>query len=197
MKFIRRIVKDCNSIVFLDFEATDSSMEIISIGAIKAELDSKKQIKSYDKGFKCYVYTETKISPFIEEMTGITNELLDKEGISFEEAINRLSKYVGDPTHINEYDRNLNGLSAQDLIERFAPARMQDMEKDKSELGKTQYTAKSEYKVVRIDSFEQARQYGKYNDWCLAQPNGKGMFDRYTSDGVYTNQLIFLKGFTF
>lgn len=101
MKFIRRIVKDCNSIVFLDFEATDSSMEIISIGAIKAELDSKKQIKSYDKGFKCYVYTETKISPFIEEMTGITNELLDNEGISFEEAINRLSKYVGDPTFVH------------------------------------------------------------------------------------------------
>ena len=101
MKFIRRIVKDASTIVFLDFEATESSMEIISIGAIKAELDSKKQIKSYDKGFKCYVYTDTLITPFIEEMTGINNELLKREGITFEEAINRLSKYIGNPTFVH------------------------------------------------------------------------------------------------
>lgn len=139
---------------------------------------------------------DKKIGKFI---LGVTRMYLDGQlrNATTIANLNTTLKYVGDPTHINEYDRNLNGLSAQDLIERFAPARMQDMEKDKSELGKTQYTAKSEYKVVRIDSFEQARQYGKYNDWCLAQPNGKGMFDRYTSDGVYTNQLIFLKGFTF
>ena len=98
MKFIRQTVKDCNTAVFLDFEATESSMEIISIGAIKAELDSKKQIKSFDKGFKCYVYTDTPITPFIEEMTGIDNGLLRKEGITFEEAINKLTRYVGDPT---------------------------------------------------------------------------------------------------
>ena len=72
MKFIRKIVKDANTIVFLDFEATESTMEIISIGAVKAELDSKKQIKSYDKGFKCYVYTDTLITPFIEENTSVT-----------------------------------------------------------------------------------------------------------------------------
>ena len=109
--------------------------------------------------------------------------------------LNSTLKYVGDPTHINEYDRNLNGMSAQDLIERFAPARMQDMEKDKAELGKTQYTAKNEYKVVRIDSFEQARQYGKYNNWCLAQPSGEDMFDTYTSDGVNQLYIILRDGF--
>ena len=109
--------------------------------------------------------------------------------------LNSTLKYVGDPTHINEYDRNLNGMSAQDLIERFAPARMQDMEKDKAELSKTQYRENSAYKIVRIDSFEQARQYGKYNDWCLAQPNGKDMFDSYTSDGVNQLYIILRDGF--
>ena len=109
--------------------------------------------------------------------------------------LNSTLKYVGDPTHINEYDRNLNGMSAQDLIERFAPARKQDMEKDKAELSKTQYRENSAYKIVRIDSFEQARQYGKYNDWCLAQPDGKGMFERYTSDGVNQLYIILRDGF--
>ena len=109
--------------------------------------------------------------------------------------LNSTLKYVGDPTHINEYDRNLNGMSAQDLIDRFAPARMQDMEKDKAELSKTQYRENSAYKIVRIDSFEQARQYGKYNDWCLAQPNGEDMFDSYTSDGVNQLYIILRDGF--
>ena len=57
-------------------------------------------------------------------------------------------------------------------------------------MGKTQYTKHPEYKIVRIDSFEQAAQYGRYNDWCLAQPNGKYNYDQYTSDGV--NQLYFI-----
>ena len=137
---------------------------------------------------------DKKIGKFI---LGVTRMFLDGQ-LSDATTIANLNstlKYVGDPTHINEYDRNLNGMSAQDLIDRFAPARMQDMEKDKSELGKAQYTAKNEYKVVRIDSFEQARQYGKYNDWCLAQPNGKGMFDRYTSDGVNQLYIILRDGF--
>ena len=137
---------------------------------------------------------DKKIGKFI---LGVTRMFLDGQ-LSDATTIANLNstlKYVGDPTHINEYDRNLNGMSAQDLIDRFAPARMQDMEKDKAELGQAQYTAKKEYKVVRIDSFEQARQYGKYNDWCLAQPNGKGMFDRYTSEGVNQLYIILRDGF--
>ena len=137
---------------------------------------------------------DKKIGKFI---LGVTRMFLDGE-LSDATTIANLNttlKYVGDPTHINEYDRNLNGLSAQDLIDRFAPARKQDMEKDKAELGKTQYTAKNEYKVVRIDSFEQARQYGGYNDWCLAQPNGENMYNSYTSDGVNQLYIILRDGF--
>ena len=137
---------------------------------------------------------DKKIGKFI---LGVTRMYLDGQlGDSSTVAnLNTTLKYVGDPTHIKEYDRNLNGLSAQDLIERFAPARKQDMEKDKTELGKAQYTAKNEYKVLRIDSFEQARQYGGYNDWCLAQPDGKNMYDSYTSEGVNQLYIILRDGF--
>ena len=137
---------------------------------------------------------DKKIGKFI---LGVTRMYLDGQ-LSDATTIANLNstlKYVGDPTHINEYDRNLNGMSAQDLIERFAPARMQDMEKDKAELGKAQYTAKKEYKVVRIDSFEQARQYGKYNDWCLAQPHGENMYNSYTSNGMNQLYIILRDGF--
>ena len=137
---------------------------------------------------------DKKIGKFI---LGVTRMFLDGQlGDATTIAnLNSTLKYVGDPTHINEYDRNLNGMSAQDLIERFAPAKKQDMEKDKAELGRTQYTAKNEYKVVKIDSFEQAEQYGEYNDWCLAQPDGKNMYDSYTSEGVNQLYIILRDGF--
>ena len=95
MKIINEVLKDANKLVFLDFEATETSQEIISIGAVKADLDNKKQIKSHDKGFKCYIYTDTKITPIIEKMTGINNKLLKEKGISFENALQKLESYIG------------------------------------------------------------------------------------------------------
>ena len=41
MKTINELLNDSNRIIFLDFEATQFSQEIIAIGAIKAELDNK------------------------------------------------------------------------------------------------------------------------------------------------------------
>ena len=105
-------------------------------------------------------------------------------------SLNQTLKYIVTPAHYNEYDRNLNGLSAQQLIDRFKQARTDDLEKDKAELGNAQYAENPEYEIVRIDSFEQAAQYGGYNDWCLAQPNGEANYDQYTSDGL--NQLYFI-----
>ena len=105
-------------------------------------------------------------------------------------SLNQTLKYIVTPAHYNEYDRNLNGLSAQQLIDRFKLARTDDLEKDKAELAKTQYVERPEYNIVRIDSFEQATQYGGYNDWCLAQDDGEYNYDQYTSNGV--NQLYFI-----
>ena len=122
----------------------------------------------------------------------LDGQLRDATAIS---NLNSTLKYVRDPTHINEYDRNLNGLSAEELIGRFATVRTQDMEKDKAEIRKSQFQEKKEYKVIRIDSFDQIRQYGKYNDWCLAQDNGKNMYDTYTSNGVNQLYLILRDGF--
>ena len=123
---------------------------------------------------------------------GVTRMYLDRQisDASTISSLNQTLKYIVTPAHYNEYDRNLNGLSAQQLIDRFKQARTDDLEKDKAELGTAQYTEHPEYKIVRIDSFEQAKQYGGYNDWCLAQPNGEANYDQYTSDGL--NQLYFI-----
>ena len=45
MKFINKLLNDANEIIFMDFEGTQLTQEIIAIGAIKIELDNKKRIK--------------------------------------------------------------------------------------------------------------------------------------------------------
>lgn len=122
----------------------------------------------------------------------VNNELNDGET---QARLNTVLKYVSDPTHVNQYDRNLNNLSAEELIRRFASVQVQDMEKDRNEVGSIQREVNSDYTVVPINSFEEAAKYGKYNDWCLAQENGEGMYDEYTKKGI--NQLYFIirKGF--
>ena len=123
---------------------------------------------------------------------GVARMYLDRQisDASTISSLNQTLKYIVTPAHYNEYDRNLNGLSAQQLIDRFKQARTDDLEKDKAVLGNAQYTENPEYEIVRIDSFEQATQYGEYNDWCLAQDDGEVNYDQYTSDGV--NQLYFI-----
>ena len=103
MKTINELLNDSNRIIFLDFEATQFSQEIIAIGAIKAELDNKKMIKKCDEGIKIYVYTDTSVDGLIENLTGINQELLNKEGVSFVSAIERLKKYVGENLNFTSF----------------------------------------------------------------------------------------------
>ena len=128
---------------------------------------------------------------------GVTRMFLDGElgDANTIARINSTLKYVADSTHINQYDRNLNGMSAEELIERFAPVRAQDMENDKAALGKVKFNENNDYKVIRIDSFDQIHPYGKYNDWCLAQDNGENMYEKYTADGSNQLYLILRNGF--
>ena len=115
---------------------------------------------------------------------GVTRMFLDRQ-ITDARTISQLNttlEYVSSDAHINEYDRNLNGMSAQDLIQRFAKAVSDDFEKNKSDINSMNFEGKSQYNIVRIDSFEQAQQYGKYTSWCVT--HDENMFNSYTNDGI-------------
>ena len=101
--------------------------------------------------------------------------------------LNSTLKLVASDAHINEYDRNLNGLSAQGLIQRFAKAMSDNLEAEKSEIAQMTFDSPSDYEIVRIDSFEQAEEYGHYVSWCVT--HDENMFNSYTSDGI--NQFYF------
>ena len=93
--------------------------------------------------------------------------------------------------HLDEYDRNLNGLSAQELINRFAQTRRDNVDAEKGEIDSMDFSQGSKYQIVPINSFEEAQNYYKYTNpnsrWCLTHMDD--MFDSYTNDGI--NQIYF------
>lgn len=101
--------------------------------------------------------------------------------------LNSTLKLVASDAHINEYDRNLNGMSCQELIQRFAKAMSDNLEAERNEVGQMVFDTPSDYDIVRIDSFEQAEKYGQYVSWCVT--HDENMFNSYTSEGI--NQFYF------
>lgn len=108
--------------------------------------------------------------------------------------INRLNstlKYVMSDAHINEYDRNLNGLSANELINRFSSAMNADTEKERNEVNQMRFNEGSDYEIVRIDDFDEACEYNRYmykgSPWCITYSQEN--YNNYTRRG--TNQIYF------
>lgn len=84
--------------------------------------------------------------------------------------------------HYNEYDRNLNGLSVNDLIARFEIAIKQDSNNEREEMNKMHFQGNSRYNIVPVNTFEDAQPYRKYTEWCITEY--KKMFDSYTNGGL-------------
>lgn len=130
MKQIDKLINGYKNIVFLDFEGSQYSQEIIAIGAVKCTLDAKNNIKEVSKGFKVYCKINSQVGKIVTELTGITNELLSNEGLSFEDAIKKFEKYVGKEDtkfiqygnfdmHLLHNSQVLNNLEDNEFIQRI------------------------------------------------------------------------------
>ena len=95
MKKFDKLLKGHKNIVFLDFEGTQFSHEMIAIGAIATTIDRNGRIKKAKKPFRVYVKAKNKIGKYVSDLTGITEESLQNEGVSFKNALNELKKYCG------------------------------------------------------------------------------------------------------
>lgn len=95
MKKLNKILHNRHYIMFLDFEGTQRTAEMIALGAILVSLNKDGTIKKEREPFKVYVKASSKVGPYVVKLTGITDELLAKEAVSFKEAMNRLKKYAG------------------------------------------------------------------------------------------------------
>ena len=80
---------------------------------------------------------------------------------------NQTLKLIASDAHVNEYDNNLNGMSADDLINRFADVRVGELSKRKELMGGKQYRKNNNYTIVPINSFDEAAKYSQYTEWCI------------------------------
>jgi len=95
MKKFERLLKGHKSLVFLDFEGTQFSHEMIAIGATHVIIDRHGYIKKHKKPFKIYVKAHNRVGKIVTDLTGITEDLLKQKGVSFFTAMSELKKYVG------------------------------------------------------------------------------------------------------
>ena len=95
MKALDRALRGQKVLVFLDFEGTQYTHEMIEWGAVIAVLNEDHTIKKKSKGFKRYVKAKSRIGHYVTNLTGITEKMLKDEGITYAHAQEDFRKFVG------------------------------------------------------------------------------------------------------
>ncbi len=96
MKKLLKGLKGHKYICFMDFEGTQFSHEMIAIGAVLATLDPRTgRVKKSKAPFKIYVRAKNKIGKYVVDLTGINEDMLREQGVTFTTALMELKKYCG------------------------------------------------------------------------------------------------------
>ena len=95
MKKLLKLLKGNKYLCFLDFEGTQFSHEMIAFGAVFATIGKDLTVKRSKAPIKVFVKAKNKIGRYVEELTGITQQELDKIGVPFSYAMYQLKKYCG------------------------------------------------------------------------------------------------------
>lgn len=95
MEAIKKLLKKHRTVVFLDFEGTQFTHEIIAIGAIKCKVDENGFIiEKCDEGFKEYVQAKGGTGKYITEMTSISDSFLEEHGVPVEVMLEKFKAYI-------------------------------------------------------------------------------------------------------
>ncbi|NCA94719.1 MAG: exonuclease domain-containing protein [Epsilonproteobacteria bacterium] len=92
---LKKAIRGRKHLVFLDLEGTQFSHEMIAIGAVRAVLGKDGTIRKLYPGFKRLVLAKNNIGKVVVQLTGITNEMLKKDGVTYRVAMEDFKKYVG------------------------------------------------------------------------------------------------------
>lgn len=130
---------------------------------------------------------------------GTTRMFLNRQFVNdnIRQTFNATLPYIASDVNYQKYDKNLNGLSADEIVERFREERERDAAEDRENLANQEYEKNGLYDIVRIDNFEQASQYAQYcyqqDIWCITKyPH---MLEHYTDNGIGQFYFCLKKGF--
>ena len=96
-------------------------------------------------------------------------------------SFNKALKLIHDGGHTDEFDYDLNGMSLDDLTAKFRDIAKQSGVEDRMRSANRQFTGETEYTIVPITSFKEAKRYGRYTSWCVT--HGEDAYDSYTKGG--------------
>ena len=115
-------------------------------------------------------------------LTGITRMYLNNEFCDQKTAkkINDTIKLIAS-AHFDEYDNDLNGMTANAIVERFKTEVDVELKSDVKLHNATQFIENKQYKIYRIDSFEEASKFSPYTSWCVTK--NEESYDLYASNG--------------
>ena len=108
----------------------------------------------------------------------LDGQLRDEESIR---KVDTALKQIHTDGHTNEFSEDLNGKSPDELHNMFRETMKQNAAKDRERSSKRVFDSGSNYKIIPINSFEEAEPYGQYTSWCVT--HGQNAFDSYTSSG--------------
>ena len=120
----------------------------------------------------------------------VDRELQNANDIS---TMNSMLKIISEEPHLSEYDHNLNGLSKDEIFQRFLPIQKKETEDEINFVKRMKFTGESDYEIVKIDSYQDASRYKKYTSWCVTQNNSH--FESYSCDGINQFYFCLKKGF--
>ena len=124
---------------------------------------------------------------------------LGMEGNEDQQSLHKLNGILKmlSQAHSDEYDANLNGMSFSDLDNRFGSDASDMSKEEQNRINNAEYNNNSDYTIVKINSFEEAKPFYKYTNpnsrWCLTHM--ENMFDIYTNHGNNTLYFAYKKGF--
>ena len=126
----------------------------------------------------CRLLFEGTSKRFVTTISGIYKIRLNAYQVDM---LDKTLKYVALEPYVNEYNEDLNGLTYDELIRRFKPIKIAYLTQLKKELSEKKYTKRNpKYTIIPIKTFNEAKHFAKYTDWCVTTK--ENMFDHYTDD---------------
>ena len=99
-------------------------------------------------------------------------------------------------SHADEYDKNLNGLSFEQLKTRFGKDVARESEDTYNRINSARYEKNNNYKIIEIHSFEEAKEYAKWTapyTWCITE--SEVAWDSYSGNGENRAYFVLKDGF--
>ena len=128
---------------------------------------------------------------------GVTRMIMEKQLTDGESImkLNSILKYINNDESLNSsFDRNLNGLTFEKLSEQTTEGMEQAYKSERERLGSTDFGERNtSYNIVKINSFKEASEYGKYTPWCVTHEIKA--FNDYTNNGICVFYFCLKDGF--